>query len=201
MSSLFRKQSLRVLLIALLLSLLGHLILFFGLPFISFSTVPDVSDDLIIRSELKLEPPKKIQMTRAPKPKPKEQSSSNDLFNDRVSNLSTQGGAFNQVGVPFKLPESGTIYYDSFVDGQKLQTGEIHWIVDGNSYRLYVNIPMHLLGLLSLNQEERLILLVLPQLFIGPNVALGRRVTPALIEIQMEEGRCSFRRSLNLRPI
>jgi hypothetical protein len=146
MSSLFRKQSLRVLLIALLLSLLGHLILFFGLPFVSFSTIPDISDDLIIRSELKTEPPKKIQMTRAPKPKPKEQTPSSDLVDNQASNLSTQGSAFNQAGVPFKLPESGTIYYDSFVDGQKFQTGEIDWIVDGNSYRLYVNIPYAFVG-------------------------------------------------------
>ncbi|WP_353433331.1 DUF3108 domain-containing protein [Polynucleobacter sp. MWH-UH23A] len=146
MSSLFRKQSLRVLLIALLLSLLGHLILFFGLPFISFSNVPDVADDLIIRSELKSEPPKKIQMTRAPKQKSKEQSSSNDLPNNQTSNSNAQGGAFNQAGVPFKLPESGTIFYDSFVDGQKLQTGEIDWIVDGNHYRLYVNIPYAFVG-------------------------------------------------------
>jgi hypothetical protein len=146
MSSLFRKQSLRILLIALLLSLLGHLILFFGLPFISFSTIPEVSDDLIIRSELKSEPPKKIQMTRAPKPKPKEQTPSSDLLDNQPSNLSAQVGAFNQAGVPFKLPESGTIYYDSFVDGQKLQTGEIDWIVDGNSYRLYVNIPYAFVG-------------------------------------------------------
>ena len=146
MSSLFRKQSLRVLLIALLLSLLGHLVLFFGLPFISFPTTSDVFDDLIIRSELKSEPPKKIQMTSAPKRKPKEQSSSNDLLNNQSSYSSAQGGAFNQAGVPFKLPESGTIYYDSFVDGQKFQTGEIDWIVDGNFYRLYVNIPYAFVG-------------------------------------------------------
>ena len=144
MSSLFRKQSLRVFLIALLLSLMGHLILFFGLPFISFSSVPGVSDELIIRSELKSEPPKKIQLTRALKQKPKQQSLG-DLQN-QASSISAQGGPFNQTGVPFKLPESGIIYYDSFVDGQKLQTGEIDWIVDGNSYRLYVNIPYAFVG-------------------------------------------------------
>ena len=146
MTTLFRKPSLQVLLVALLLSLLGHLILFFGLPFISFSSFPDVSDDLIIRSELKSEPPKKIQMSRAQKQKPQDQSPSNNLPNDQTSNLSSVGGALNQAGVPFKLPESGTIYYDSFVDGQKLQTGEIDWIVDGNSYRLYVNIPYAFVG-------------------------------------------------------
>ena len=146
MSSLFRNQSLRILLVALLLSLLGHLILFFGLPFISFSSSPDFSDDLIIRSELKPEPPKQIQMARTQKQKPKETNSSNNLLSDQASNLSAQQGPLNQAGVPFKLPESGTIYYDSFVDGQKLQTGEIDWIVDGNSYRLYVNIPYAFVG-------------------------------------------------------
>jgi Protein of unknown function (DUF3108) len=146
MSSFSRKHSLLAFLIALLLSVIGHLFLFFGLPFISFSVRPDVSDDLIIKSDLKSEPPKKIQISRAPKQRPKDQSSLNNLLNDPLSNLNPQGGALNQVGVPFKLPESGTIYYDSFVDGQKLQTGEIDWIVDGNSYRLYVNIPYAFVG-------------------------------------------------------
>lgn len=31
----------------------------------------------------------------------------------------------DQTGVAFKLLESGIIYYDSYVDGQKYQTGEI----------------------------------------------------------------------------
>jgi hypothetical protein len=146
MSSVFRKPSLWVLLIALLLSVLGHLILFFGLPFHFFSALPKTSDDLIIRSELKSEPPKKIQLARAQKQKPREQSFSNDSLDNQFLSLSTQGGVFNQTGVPFKLPESGTIYYDSFIDGQKLQTGEIDWIVDGDSYRLYVNIPYAFVG-------------------------------------------------------
>jgi hypothetical protein len=146
MSSVFRTPSLWVLLIALLLSILGHLILYFGLPFNFFSALPKTSDDLIIRSELKSEPPKKIQLARAQKQKPNEQNFSNDSLDNQFLSLSTQAGVFNQTGVPFKLPESGTIYYDSFIDGQKLQTGQIDWIVDGNSYRLYVNIPYAFVG-------------------------------------------------------
>ena len=143
MSELLRGQSLRIFLGALLLSLLGHCILFFGMPLISFSRLPEVSDDLIIRSELKSEPPKKIQMAKAQKPKQK--TPANQMADD-ASNTSAQGGSVNQAGVPFKLPESGTIYYDSFVDGQKFQTGEIDWIVSGSSYRLYINIPYAFVG-------------------------------------------------------
>ncbi|WP_162785395.1 hypothetical protein [Polynucleobacter necessarius] len=58
--------------------------------------------------------------------------------------MGEQGGS--QQGVAFKLPQPGIIYYDSFVDGQKYQTGEIDWVVSGNSYRLYVNIPYAFVG-------------------------------------------------------
>jgi len=130
----------------LLLSIAGHLILFFGLPFISFSEVPPIADDLIIKTELKLEPPKKIQMANAIKKTPKE-STVDNLANDVRANVDgQQGGAINQSGVAFKLPESGIIYYDSYLDGQKLQTGEIDWIVDGNSYRLNIIIPYAFVG-------------------------------------------------------
>ena len=129
--------------IALLLSLLGHAVLFFGLPFISFGSSPDISDDLIIRTELKSEPPKQIQMTKVKTKKLIRQSDSGSTDNQNANSF---GGALNQAGIPFKLPESGTLFYDSFVDGQKLQTGEIDWIVEGNSYRLYINIPYAFVG-------------------------------------------------------
>uniref|UniRef100_B1XUR0 Uncharacterized protein n=1 Tax=Polynucleobacter necessarius subsp. necessarius (strain STIR1) TaxID=452638 RepID=B1XUR0_POLNS len=51
--------SLRIIIAALLLSIVGHLILFFGLPFVSFNDVHSIPEDLIIRTELKTEPPKK----------------------------------------------------------------------------------------------------------------------------------------------
>lgn len=139
-------KSLRMIVVALVLSLLGHLILFVGLPFLSLGSAPEIADDLIIRTELKLEPPKKIQMAKAPKKKLNKEDSSAKLEDPKSLVAGEQGGAFNQSGVAFKLPESGIIYYDSYVDGQKYQTGEIDWIVDGNSYRLYVNIPYAFVG-------------------------------------------------------
>ena len=139
-------NSLRIVLLALALSLLGHLILFFGIPFLSFASPPQIADDLIIRTELKLEPPKKIQMAKAVKKKISKENSSNKAEDAKSIATGEQGGSENQKGVAFKLPESGIIYYDSYVDGQKYQTGEIDWIVDGNGYRLYINIPYAFVG-------------------------------------------------------
>ena len=137
--------SLRVMLIALLLSILGHFILFFGIPFLSFGSSPIISDDLIIRTELKAEPPKKIQMAKAPKKKVAKESVAKGPI-DPIAEGVEQGGLSNQQGAAFKVPESGILYYDSYVDGQKYQTGEIDWRVDGNNYRLYINIPYAFVG-------------------------------------------------------
>ena len=130
----------------MLLSVLGHLILFFGLPFISFSEPAPIADDLIIRTDLKVDPPKKIQITKAPKKIPKKSESTNVAEGLNLTTTGQQGGDSNLAGVAFKLPESGIIYYDSYVDGQKYQTGEIDWMVDGNNYRLYINIPYAFVG-------------------------------------------------------
>jgi len=137
--------SLRIIVLALFLSILGHLILFFGIPFFSFASSPQIPDDLIIKTELRIEPPKKIQVSKALK---KRIPKNNQLASTSVPipNEITQGADGEQKGVPFKLPESGIIYYDSYVDGQKYQTGEIDWITDGNNYRLYINIPYAFVG-------------------------------------------------------
>ena len=126
--------------------MLGHLVLFFGLPFISFSEPTPIADDLIIRTELKIDPPKKIQITKAVKKVIKESAATNAIEDLNSSKAGQQGGDINQPGVAFKLPASGIIYYDSYVDGQKYQTGEIDWIVDGSNYRLYINIPYAFVG-------------------------------------------------------
>ena len=140
----FRFNSLRIILFALLLSVLGHLLLFFGMPFISFGSPPEIADDLIIKTELKVEPPKKIQQSnRANKPIPIDKSSQASAR--KLDQLSGEEGG-SQQGVAFRLPQPGIIYYDSYVDGQKYQTGEIDWVVSGNSYRLYVNIPYAFVG-------------------------------------------------------
>jgi len=145
-SQLIHAKHLRIILIALALSLIGHFILFFGIPFLSFNSPPEIADDLIIRTELKVEPPKKIQMAKAPRKKVNKETSTNAVQDSKSLASGEQGGANNQQGVAFKLPESGIIYYDAYVDGQKYQTGEIDWIVDGNNYRLYINIPFAFVG-------------------------------------------------------
>ena len=139
-----RRQPLRIIFLALLLSLLGHFFLFFGVPFLSFGNSPEIADDLIIRTEIKSEPPKKIQITKSPPKQSVEQSSASNLSSN-LANVGTPGTA-NQQGVGFKLPNPGILYYDAYVDGQKYQTAEIDWIVEGNSYRLYVNIPYAFIG-------------------------------------------------------
>ena len=141
-----QSTSLRIVGVALFISILGHLILFFGIPFLTFGSAPELADDLIIRTELKLEPPKKIQMAKAPKKKVNKESSSNKVEDAKGLATAEQGGSSNQQGVAFKLPESGILYYDAYVDGQKYQTGEIDWIVDGANYRLHINIPYAFVG-------------------------------------------------------
>jgi hypothetical protein len=141
-------KSLRIVTYAIVLSLLGHVILYFGIPLISFSSTSEISEDLIIRTELKVEPPKKIQMAKSSNNKPpvSTQNSASITDPNSLNSGGEQGGSSNQKGVAFKLPQSGIIYYDSYVDGQKYQTGEIDWIVEGNSYRLYINIPYAFVG-------------------------------------------------------
>jgi hypothetical protein len=85
-------------------------------------------------------------MAKAPRKKVNKETSTNAVQDSKSLATGEQGGANNQQGVAFKLPESGIIYYDAYVDGQKYQTGEIDWIIDGNNYRLYINIPFAFVG-------------------------------------------------------
>lgn len=137
-----------IVLFASVLSLLGHLIFFFGIPFLSFNSAPEISEDLIIKSELRAEPPKKIQTAKAPKKKVLASNQSQYASEDSNGGESGvgQGGNADQKGAAFRLPESGIVYYDTYVDGQQYQTGEIDWITDGTSYRLYINIPYAFVG-------------------------------------------------------
>lgn len=138
-------KSLRIFLFALLVSIFGHLALMFGVPFWSHSPAPEIPDDLIIRTELKTEPPKKIQMAKSPKKSPSKLSAAG-VEDPNSLNSGRQGGIIDQKGTPFRLPESGVIYYDSYVDGQQYQTGEIDWVSEANGYRLYINIPYAFVG-------------------------------------------------------
>lgn len=140
----FHFNSLRIILLALLLSVLGHLLLFFGVPFILFGGPPEIADDLVIKTDIKFEPSQKIrQSKRTNKPTTTTQSSKASISKNGLV-AGEEGGS--QQGVAFKLPQPGIIYYDSYVDGQKYQTGEIDWVVTGNSYRLYINIPYAFVG-------------------------------------------------------
>ena len=142
-----RRRSLWILLAAIFLSVCGHLILFFGLPFISFSSAPPLAEDLIIKTELRVEPPKKIQLSSAQKkkstPKKTNAVSAGPLSTEGKGE---QGALGNQSGQAFRLPDSGTYYFDAFVDGQLYQTAQLDWIADGNNYRLYINIPYAVVG-------------------------------------------------------
>lgn len=144
---LIRRRSLWILTAAIFLSVVGHLVLFFGIPFISFSSAPPISEDLIIKTELRVEPPQKIQLTSGPKKKaaPKKTNTvSADPLPD--ANNGEQGALGNQTGQAFRLPESGTYYFDAYVDGQLYQTAQLDWITEGNEYRLYINIPYAVVG-------------------------------------------------------
>ena len=146
-----RRKSLWILVTAIFLSIVGHIILFFGIPFISFSSAPPISEDLIIKTELRVEPPQKIQLSSAPKKKaqPKKTNSvSADPLPDAANEGQgeQQGALGNQNGQAFRLPESGTYYFDAYVDGQLYQTAQLDWVTEGNNYRLYINIPYAVVG-------------------------------------------------------
>lgn len=147
-----------VVIAALGLSLLGHLVLYFGIPFLTLSTGTEIPEDLIIKTELRVEPPKKIQTSKTPQKKPSQANQNQSLEEDpnalnagplTVDSLTAgtnQEGGADQKGAPFRLPQSAIIYYDSFLDGQQFQAGQIDWEVIGNNYRLYINIPYAFVG-------------------------------------------------------
>lgn len=142
-----RRRSLWILIVAIFLSVLGHLILFFGIPFISFGSAPPIAEDLIIKTDLRVEPPKKIQLTSKLKKKTSPRKT-NAVTADPLSDQDQgeQGALGNQSGQAFRLPDSGTYYFDAYVDGQLYQTAQLDWITEGNNYRLYINIPYAVVG-------------------------------------------------------
>ena len=147
LSKSIQRRSLWILIFAIFLSIAGHLILFFGLPFFSFSSPPPISEDLIIKTDLRVELPKKIQMASSLKKKssPKQ---TNAISADPLADQDKggQGALGNQSGQAFRLPDSGTYYFDAYVDGQLYQTAQLDWVTEGNNYRLYINIPYAVVG-------------------------------------------------------
>lgn len=141
------RRSLWILIAAIFISLIGHLILFFGIPFISFGTPPSIAEDLIIKTDLRVEPPKKIQLSNASKKKA-HPIKSNAVSADPLpsANMGEQGAEGNQSGQAFRLPESAAYYFDAYVDGKLYQTAQLDWVTEGNNYRLYINIPYAVIG-------------------------------------------------------
>lgn len=135
---------------AIVISVFGHLIVFFGLPFFSLGSAPPIPEDLIIKTELRVEPLKKILLTSAPKkkaqPKTSSSISADPLPDSNGEGVGKSGALGNQSGQAFRLPESGTFYFDAYLDGQILQTAQLDWITEGNNYRLYINIPYAVVG-------------------------------------------------------
>ena len=140
------KRSLWVLILALIVSVLGHFFLLFGSRFLHIGTPTEVPEELIIKTELRPEAPQKIQLTKAPKKPIPSNSSVASTVNANADKSGAQGALLNQKGQAFRLPESAILYYDAYVDGQLYQRGQIDWIVQGNNYRLHVNIPYAFIG-------------------------------------------------------
>ena len=100
---------------------------------------------------LKEEPVKQIKMARsAKKAVPQSGNTAADTATPAGSpegNSAEQGnGLAEQDGVAFRLPESALLYYDAYVDGQQVQTGEIKWIADDSGYALSITIPYAFVG-------------------------------------------------------
>ena len=75
---------------------------------------------------LKEEPVKQIKMARSEKKAvPQIGNSSSEIGAPAGVAAEQGGGLFEQEGVAFRLPESALLYYDAYVDGQQVQTGEI----------------------------------------------------------------------------
>ena len=135
-----------IVLIALLISVLGHLYLFVGFPSFLFSKADPLEENFV--AELRVEPIKKVKLSKPAAPTPTVQEASSNAVGDGAkieAGDGGQGGA--QEGQAFRLPDSGIYYYDAYLDGQYLQTASIEWQVDpSNGYRLFINIPYAFFG-------------------------------------------------------
>ena len=100
---------------------------------------------------LKEESVKQIKMQRSVKkvvPQPSNATGDAGSLAGSPEGASTgQGnGLAEQDGVAFRLPESALLYYDAYVDGQQVQTGEIKWAADNSGYALSITIPYAFVG-------------------------------------------------------
>ena len=137
-------------LIAILVSVLGHLYLFIGFPSFLFSKATPLEENIV--AELRVEPVRKVQLSKPTAPAPSVRDDHSNAVGDGAKieagdgeENGGQGG--EQAGQPFRVPEPGIYYYDAYLDGQYLQSASIEWQVDAkNGYRLYINIPYAFFG-------------------------------------------------------
>ena len=137
-------------LIAILVSVLGHLYLFVGFPSFLFSKATPLEENIV--AELRVEPVRKVQLSKPTAPAPSVRDDYSNAVGDGAKieagdgeENGGQGG--EQAGQPFRIPEPGIYYYDAYLDGQYLQSASIEWQVDAkNGYRLYINIPYAFFG-------------------------------------------------------
>jgi hypothetical protein len=133
------------------LSLVAHIILFFWLWLMPTGTLIAPPQESHFVATLKEEPVKQIKLARsAKKAMPQAGNTTGDTGSPTGSpegSLTEQGdGLAEQDGVAFRLPESALLYYDAYVDGQQVQTGEIKWIADDSGYALSITIPYAFVG-------------------------------------------------------
>lgn len=111
-----------------------------------FSKAAPLEENFV--AELRVEPIKKVKLSKPAAPAPTVQEASSNAVGDGAkieAGDGGQGGA--QEGQAFRLPDSGIYYYDAYLDGQYLQTASIEWQVDpSNGYRLFINIPYAFFG-------------------------------------------------------
>jgi hypothetical protein len=133
---------------AILISVLAHFYLFFGFPSFLFSKATPLEENFV--AELRVEPVKKVQLSKPSAPEPSVQDLQSNAVGDGAKieeavNGGGQGG--EQAGQPFRVPDPGIYYYDAYLDGQYLQTASIEWQFDpALGYRLFINIPYAFVG-------------------------------------------------------
>ena len=139
---------------ALVLSIIAHVILFFWLWLTPTGSLLAPPQESPVIASLKEEPVKQIKMARSVKKAVPQTGNSSSEVGEVGAPAGVPGGVpaeqggavFEQDGQAFLLPESALLYYDAYVDGQQVQTGEIKWIADNSGYALSITIPYVFVG-------------------------------------------------------
>ncbi len=100
-----------ILLFAIVISVLTHLYIFVGFPSFLFSKAAPLEDVTV--AELRVEPVKKVQLSKPPAPEPSVRDQSSNAVGDGEVIKPGGGGGTGQVeqeGQAFRVPDPG-IYY------------------------------------------------------------------------------------------